>query len=243
MTDDILPELQHIKSLIEALPRKGGGEIASVVVAQLYGQIIDEPNDFKAFFSLCNSIEGLRNLIEIRFPERGRKAAALSVVSQLQELFSPAAIGRPYNEFVQILRPMSDRIIDVFPLLEDIEFRSADLSAHKADIFEEIEKARDRLSSNADLSDGGRKFINAQFLLLEKALSRFEKDGVGSFSASVYSTIGRIYIELKNEDTSKAGVGEVLDTVLKIHGLLQVGGDILKLSGPFISGLLEGPVG
>ena len=242
MTDEILPELQHIKSLIETLPRKGGAEIAFVVVTQTYGKIIDEPDNFRAFFSLCQSIECLRNLVEIRFPERGRKAAALSVLSQLQELFSPAVIGRPYAEFSQIFRARSERIIDVFPILEDIEFRSADLSARKTDIFDEIERARDRLSSNSDLPDASRKFINAQFLLLEKALSRFEKDGVGSFSSSVYSTIGRIYIELKNEDFSKPGVSEVLDTVLKIHGLMQVGGDLLKLSGPFISGLLEGPV-
>ncbi len=242
MTEHILPELVHLRALLASLPPKGGSENTATVVVPLYANIIAEEDEFSALLSLYTSIDSLVELVEIKFPERGRKAAALAAIESIKALFSPRSLGRPYNEFAAVLKNKTSQILSFLPILEDIEFDSDSLTVNKANIFTEIEAARDRLASNSDLSDGSRRFLNAQFILMEKALVRFEKDGVGNFSASVYSAIGRIYIELRDEDHTKSGVKDVIDDVLRIHGLMQAGGDILKLSGPFIAGLLSAPV-
>jgi|GEM_PF-2192843 len=240
MSQQIIPEIRHLRTLIERLPEKGGDSAASVVIP-LFAEIVGVDNDYESLSLLYRALDHLPALIADKFPEKGRRAAALGVVEQLKDGFSPLKLARPYPEFGPRHGRALKRQLEVFPILEDLEFDTENLKAQTTTIVSEIEKMRLKVGNADDLSDASRTFLNAQLALMERAVLRFETTGVGPFRDSVLTAFGKIYLELSAADSKSVVAKELIDNLLRLYGLLQAGGDILKLTGPVISGLLNGP--
>ena len=241
MSSAILPELQHLRKLLESLPEKGGDSAMSVIIP-IYSEITGADSDFAALALLYRTLDQLPEIVTEKFPEKGRRAAALGVVEQFKDHLSPLKLARPYPEyFSRHGRPLLKQLA-IFPILEDIEFDSDGLAGQATSIISEIEKMRAKIDKANDLSDASRSFLGAQLVLLERAVLRFETTGVGPFRDSVFSSVGKIYIELAVANPDSTSAKDLMDDFLRLYGLFQAGGDILKLTGPVIAGLLSAPV-
>lgn len=240
MSETTLPEIQRLRALIEQLPEKGGDSAASVIIP-LYAKISGVEGDYETLALLYRTLDRLPELITEKYPEKGRRAAAIGVVEQLKENLSPTKLARPYPEFFSRHGRALRRQLDVFPVLEDIAFDSDALMSQATTIVAELEKMRAKVGSADDLSDASRSFLNAQLALMERAVLRFETTGVGPFRDSVFTAFGKIYVELAVSNPKSPSTKELIDNLLRLYGLFQAGGDLARLTGPIISGLLNGP--
>jgi hypothetical protein len=240
MSDSILPEITHLRALIERLPEKGGDSAASVIVP-LYGEITGINGDYAVISSLYRTLDHLPNVITDSFPEKGRRAAAIGVIEQVKENLSPLRLARPYPEFYSRHGRALKRQLEIFPILEDLSFDSVALAGQVPSIVAEIEKLKAKVGVAEDISDATRIFLNAQLIILERALLKFEVTGVGPFRDVIFSSIGKVYIELAVSNGDKPSAVELMDQFLRVYGLFQAGGELLKLGGPLIAGLLGAP--
>lgn len=240
MTTDALIEIQYLKQLIETLPASGSGSAMNVVMGA-YGKIASIDDEYEAFLSFYKVLGSLPSIVEEKFPEKGRRAAALHIVEKMKDAFSPFKLSMGYSDFRGSYINSIRGIIFLMPILEDICFDASALVSNTDNIISEIDNIRKKVGISSDISDATRFFVDGQLILLERALLKFQSGGVGPFRDCVFTSIGKVYIELQSADSKSSSVKEIMDGVLRIYGLMQVGGDILKLSGPVISGLLAAP--
>lgn len=242
MTDS-LPEISYLKQLLVKLPDVIGPtnakRAAAPIIAAEYAALSGAQDQFAGLSGLLGSIERLPNIITEQFDQDGRKQAAIAIVERIRNVFCPKNLALPAETFMSSTSLDQGIILSMLPLLEDIQFDSAALTAKTQDIFEEITAFRDKVGKVEGLSHASRVVIDAQMLAMERSLVRFTETGVGTFRESIFSSVGRIVVELQtNKNNEKLAIRETMDDVLRIYGLFEVGGNLLTLAAPVAVKLL-----
>lgn len=241
----ILPEVARLQTLLDGfVPNDSvAKQSALFLVVERYADIVGDVTTEDALYLLLRSLNDLPDLIVQQFPEGGRRKTALTVVDRLKAIFSPRLLAQSYENF--LARTATDRAIasSAIALMEDINFDGESLLAKTVEVVEEVAKVREKILQSDCLSDASKIFLSAQFELIERSVLRFEVSGVGPFRDSIFTSIGKIFVELKGQGSdSKVVAKELIDDLLRIYGLLQVGGDLAKLTAPLVMMALPGPV-
>lgn len=233
---DTLPEILHLKALLESLEnvpdnhrKRGAGRI----IAEQFASITGTENLFDAYARLVAVIQNLSSLADEQFPEAGRKAAAYVGIGGLKGIFSPINLAIPFDQFLSNTDTDRRFLSATILLFDDVRFDSGALLSKATDIVSEIDALKEKIAKNDGLSHASKLIIGAQLTLIERSLLKVNSDGVGPFRDSVFTSIGRIYVELRgNNENDKIASRETLDDLLRIYGLLEAGGTLLSLGAP-----------
>jgi hypothetical protein len=242
---ETLPDITRLKMLIEGLhsdPSPSKTSALNVIVVRYAALIGDDVSPEDGLYFLLRSINELPSIIEQQFPEGGRKKAAMNVVSTLRSIFSPRLLSQPFETY--LVRTDTERVVilSAISLLEDIEFDSEKLLMHGVEIVSEIGRIREKINAAEALSHSSKLVLNAQFELIERAVLRFETSGVGPFRDAVFTSVGKVFIELQGQGGEAKVVSRaILDDLLRLYGLLQMGGDLVRLAAPPVLAALGAP--
>lgn len=243
-----ISEIRNLKKLLNELPEKVGAnnskKVVGTFVAETFAPICGAEDHFGAMHALTNSIEKLPEIVCDQFQQGGRQQAALAIIQKLRSIFSPKNLDHSFENFLAATAVDRNVVLTMLPLLEDIRFDEAALNAKANDIVSEIEAFRSKLMMNGGLSHASKVVVDAQISLMERSILKFSETGVGRFRDSIFSSVGRIVIELQtNAGNEKIAVRTTLDDVLRIYGLMEAGGNLITLAAPTAIKLLTGPAG
>lgn len=242
MTTESLPDIVSLARLFEELPSSPHSKPAIVNIAYLYaaqnGMTADE-----AWWEIMRVVQCLPSISQ-ELSKPGSVKVAEGMASSLCKVLSPDRLHLDTGTFIS--QNLSDIhfIRNVLPLFDDLKFdRNATLEK-SGEILTEINRLKDKIGSSATISDATKTVLNRQLDLLVKCLDRFNSGGVGPFRDSAFTIYGRIRIELEEAESSTdktvaSTARGIIDDVIRIYGVIQVGGAIAHLTGPIISGFLE----
>lgn len=242
---EALPDIIRLQQLVEGLGTDAAvaKQIALGVVIPRYAVLLGEGvSQEDALYFLVKSINELPELIDQQFPEGGRKKVALNVVERLRAVFSPKMLSHIYENF--LTRTNTDRVVVLsgISLLEDIQFDSSALLTHSVEIISEIGKIREKIMSSESLGHSSKLVLNAQFELMERAVLRFETSGVGPFRDAIFTSVGKVFIELQGQSGEAKVISRaILDDLLRLYDLLKMGGDLVRLAAPPVLAALSAP--
>lgn len=238
-----LPELARIESLLNTIIGSAGATAPAleVFLGRCHAEF-DNRSTSTSYNSLQASISGISDIVREKFQEPGRRQVALNLIRILEEIFGVEAFQGTWADYQKRVRRDASSALNMMPLLQDLSFDSDRLLADRLSIIQQIEKLKSKIGIEENISDPAKTVLLAQLRLLEQSLEKFETTGVGPFRQSIFTVFGRVVLELEREENlSTAGKRELVDDVLRVYGLMQAGGDLLKLGGPVISGLLAAP--
>jgi len=243
VTSPALPEVQRfigvLDHLLAAAPDKQRA-LDQLAVASAHA---GGPGDTTgAFVTLMTSLDSLEGMVQERFSESGRREAALHLIQLTRSLLDLDDLVHPWEAYRARRYSVMQSARGMFVLLSDLKFDGEALLEKSLTLSEEISSLKKKFAGDDELSDAARAVLFCQLDLLHRSVARFQTSGVGPFRDSIFSSVGRIYIELAQDSgVSPDKVRSVIDDMLRVVNLAQVGGSILKLSGPVIAGLIEGP--
>ena len=243
MTDS-LPEISRLKALLNWLDREGkpSGRPAIIQIAKWHGDRTGIEDLFVAHADLVALVSSLPDLVSEQFGEDGRRATAMAIIQRVQNILSPQNVHAPMESFLAVTN--ADRIFvnATLPLLEDIKFGGDALSQSAPSIIEFVGKFRSDIQRLDGLSHASMVIVDAQLAALERSILKFSSGTVGKFRSEIFTSIGKIIVELKtNDQNTDVAVSDVIDGVMKVYRLFEVGGSLLQIGAPIISGLLPAP--
>lgn len=241
-----LPEIGHLVALLDWLdtgPANAKRGVASQI-ATWYGGHISIEDQFEAHASLVAIIHSLPALIEEQFGEDGRRTTALATVEKLRNILSPQIMAHAMDAFLSVTVNDRQFVKATLPLFQDMRFGVAEFEAGVPEILKKISEFRANLQKSEGLSHASLVVIDAQMAIVERSVEKFSTGGVGGFRDAIFTSIGKIIVELKtNDSNSEAAVREVLDDVIRIYDVLEIGGKLVKIGAPVIAGYLAAPQG
>ncbi len=237
----VVTEVEHLRALLDSLESRETKNSALVEIANIYGSIIEEGDASRAYVALFSSLDQIEQIANEHFIG-GQKSVAENAINELRRLFGLEASRHPYNDYIGVRRTHIATVRLVFPILTDLSFDLISLQAKLPDAISEIQRFKDRISLHDDVSDQLKTVLFAQIDLMEKSLVRVQERGIGEFRHSVFTTFGRIYLELRaNSEVSDKTSKEIVDDFLRIYQVFEAGGSLLQLGAPVIRGLIGAP--
>ena len=236
------PEIDVFNALLgQILMLKGDGRPAIGMLAAELSNItgVDAAESAVALFQLARTINGFidESVVGSRNTRAGERLKA-----RILDLLAPEMLSKQYADYQNVQHQNAQAILDLMSFLDHLEFDSEKFSLSKVEIEDELAKVESEAAASANLSNSQQKLVLAQVALIRRALARFSVDGLGPFRDSIFTSIGRLTIELKSADGDQAAaVRGVIDDLLRVKDIAEIAGGALKLTGPFIAGLLTGP--
>jgi hypothetical protein len=236
-----LPDIQDIADLVRRIKEAPDlAQPAVAVVAELFrtDKQLAPALCLVELVRLVNALEG----VAVDLPEGGTRDVGNHVVDAIKALLDPQTLGEEFRQYRKRHAVDLEFVSRSLPLFRDLSYDGGALAASNSEIYAAIDAMKSKLGSYDGLSDASKTVLSAQLDLLAKSVHRFQTSGVGPFRDAVFSIYGKIRLQLDNDsDTSKDVKREVADDILRIYGLLQIGGGLLKLGGPVVAGLLGAP--
>jgi len=241
---DVLPEISRLKALLYWLENeaKPSNRPTIIQIAKWYGDQTGNDDLFVAYAELVELVRSLPELVSEQFGEDGRRSTARAIIQRIHNILSPGNVHATMDAF--LTATMNDRIFvgATLPLLEDIKFGGDAISQSAPDIIEFVGKFRSDIQSVKGLSHASMIVIDAQLAALERSVLKFSSGTVGKFRSEIFTSIGKIIVELKtNSENTDVAVSQVVDGVMKVYSLFEIGGSLIQIGAPIISGLLPAP--
>lgn len=226
-----LPEVAWLHTLAVRLIAAKSETPAVHFISDVYAEIVGIPDRRMAFRQLMSTVERLESLVE-EIESPGARKTGWRVVNALGELFDPPALAISMTNFRNSNLAKLQLIEAAISSLEDLRYNGSTLEAQTVDFLTAIDELKAKFAASDEISEASKIVLRSQLDLLAKSLNRFSTSGVGPFRESVFCAFGRIVIELKGDSaTSKLGYNEVMDGMLRLYGMAEAGGTILRLTG------------
>lgn len=242
MTDSLPIEVRAFTELLEAMskPQGDASPAISAICRALRGIVPNAEKDPARI--LFDYIQSIDTLIEEHMLTPGSKRSGSRLRARIGDLFGSERLHQRYDAFQNEQRENILAILDLLPLLDDVQFNSSRLVEVRTDINESLLNIISDIAQSDQLSEATKRVVKGQVELIQKTLDRFEFEGVVPFRDSIFCTIGRLTIELRTSDEKQgAAIRKVVDDLIRVKEMIEVAGGALLLSGPVIAGLLSGP--
>lgn len=238
----MLPEIQTIQLFLISLKQSAGSnQSALTTISDIWASMF-QTNRTTGMLEFVRLVQSLPSLVA-EIPSKGQRRVAEKLVGRIEKLLDPTALATDMKSYIGRQASNIEFIEESLPLFEDLTYESDSLIAKLPDIYAAIEGMKSKFGQSPDVSDASKIMLIAQLDLLTNSVHRFQNSGIGAFRDSIFTIYGRITIQLESdENTSAEQKREIADDILRIYGVVQLGGDLLKLCGPVIAGLLAAPV-
>jgi hypothetical protein len=236
------PEIDHFNALLEKMLQYRGD--ARPAIAPISDELVSVTggDPVEASFALFQLIDTICVFIEGDIASSKNQRAGRRLKERILGLFSTDMLASNYAEFQNSQKHNINTIIDLMSFLDHLEFDALKFLESKPDIDEVLNKLEASAAGSGDFSDSQRKLILAQVALIKRSLARFSVDGLGPFRESIFTSIGRLSIELRTSDKGQASaIKSAIDDLLRAKDIAEMAGGALQLTGPFVAGLLTGP--
>jgi|SRR5215217_1277974 len=244
MSDSLPVELSRLTSVLERMTQPSGSATPTINVLARFMQEeagTDEADSIPTFFHYLRTVD---ELVHEHLVSASNRRSGERLRARLSKLFAGDNLGDKYNNFQATQSHNIQAILDMIPMLDGVKFDNDGLVERKSEISSSLDDILSDVSGSAELTDATRRVVVAQIDLIKRTLTNFELSGVVPFRESIYCSIGRLTLELKDLDAPEAGkVRSVIDDIIRIKDLAEIAGGTLRLAGPFIAGYLAAPVG
>lgn len=236
MSIAVTPEITALEKFIENLLAHGSGNDIMVAAIQSCWPS-DAPNKLLEFFQVLASLEGLAG--ELANPSMRR--IALTTVNGLVESFSPSTMTRQVD-WVRQRRAKELHLAQTnLGLFHELTIDRDIFRAQRPEFEAAIDDLGRKFGASS-MSDASKSVLGAQLLLLRNSISRFDGDTVGPFRDSAYTIIGRLVIQIHNDQRAATDdKKEMIDDVLRVYDVIEKGSKVLTLGAAAAVLLLKGP--
>jgi len=242
MTHARPPEIDHFNALLEKmLQYKGDSRAAIGPISEDLSSITGVAHA-ESSFALFQLIETICVFIEEDIIENKNQRAGRRLKERILELFSSDMLVSNYAEYQKSQKHNISTLVDLMSFLDHLEFDAKKFTEARPEIESVLSKLEAAAAGNGDLSDAQRKLVLAQVALIKRSLARFSVDGLGPFRDSIFTSIGQLTIELRSSDKGQASaIRSAIDDLMRAKDLAEMAGGALRLTGPYIAGLITGP--
>jgi hypothetical protein len=235
-------EIRAFTALLQAMSEQGGNTHPALrsICRTLSGVAsIPEGQAAKALFEHIGAIS---RLIDEHMTTAGNKRAGARLKVRIAELFSSEKLVQDYGSFLAQNGPNISAILDLMSLLDDVQFDDGKLINARPDIQAALDELLGNLVGSDQIAESTKKVVRGQIYLIKNTLERFEFDGVVPFRDSIFCTVGRLHIELRDADEKQGGaIRKLIDDIIRVKDMVELAGGALLLTGPVIAGLLSAP--
>jgi hypothetical protein len=242
MSDSLPIEVTVFTAVLERMLEPSNTPVPTLNMISRFMQEIAGTSDVEAVQTFFGHLRIVDGLIAEHMVSVGSKRSGERLRARISKLFGGDNLGIPYNSFQPSQSHHIQSILDMLPMLDVVQFDNDGLEKRRDDIVNSIDSILSDISKSDELSHATKQVISAQVYGIRKTLERFEISGVVPFRDSIYCSIGRLTIELKDLDEKQAGkLRQVIDDIVRVKDLAEIAGGTLKLAGPFIAGYLSAP--
>ena len=242
MTELLPVEIRAFTSLMEVVASPTGEDAPAIrMLCQKLSAIVplQQATAPRVLFEHVSAID---RLIDEHMTTPGSRRAGQRLKDRIARLFEANELAKRYVQYQTDQRENVLAILDLIPLLDDVKFDGGKLLEARSGIVSALDDLLSEVGGSRDVSDPSKKLVLAQVEMIKRTLERFETDGVVPFRDSIYCTIGRLTLELRDvRDNEKDGIRKIIDDLVRVKEMAEIAAGTLKLAGPFIAGYLSAP--
>jgi len=244
MSDSLPLEVKTLTAVLERMQEGANAANPTIRTLSRFMQEVAGTSEVESISTLFHYLKVVDGLIQEHMVSPGGKRSGERLRARLAKLFDGNILGDPFGNFHATQSHNIQAILDLIPMLDDIQFDNDGLISKRPEIAASIEALLSDVAGSSELAEATKRVVVAQIDLIRRTLDRFEISGVVPFRESIYCSIGRLTLELKDLNEAEAGkVRKVIDDIVRIKDLAELAGGTLRLAGPFIAGYLAAPVG
>jgi|GEM_PF-2975737 len=243
MSDSLPIEIKSLTSILERMLQPSAAAMPTVSMISRFMQESAGTNEAESIPTFFNHLRVVDGLIQEHMVSPGTRRSGERLRARLVKLFAGDNLGEKYNAFQPSQSHNIQAILDLISMLDVVQFNNDGLIERREEIGSSIDELLADVAESSELTEATKRIVVAQIDLIRRTLDRFETSGVVPFRESIYCSIGRLTIELKDLDENEGGrIRKVIDDIVRIKDMAEIAGGTLRLAGPFIAGYLSAPV-